>query len=159
MPSIADHYSASRPTHTPATPSASTSSRPKATPSRRRTSLVANGAPRYRPSQVVQIEGPSQKKVRVSFAVPGAATAPATAAATAPSVKGKEREVAPAASKVDEAAEREKEKEKEAVKRKLAMSKARRSSVAGGRRVSGGKMPLPRESSHMSAFHAALPAD
>lgn len=59
-------------------------------------------------------------------------------------MKSQEEAVA-AALAVDNAAEREREKEKEAVKRKLAMSKARRSSVAA-RRVSGGKPAVVRES-------------
>jgi len=58
------------------------------------------------------------------------------------STKGKEREVQVDARKVE--AEREREKDKEAIKRKLAMSKARRSSVAG-RRLSAGKAQAARE--------------
>lgn len=56
-------------------------------------------------------------------------------------MKGKEKEVV-AATTVDDASERE--KEKEAVRRKLAMSKAKRSSVAA-RRVSGGKPQVARK--------------
>ncbi|KAL7414611.1 hypothetical protein BDY24DRAFT_28888 [Mrakia frigida] len=144
MPSIADHYTAKRsinPSSTKSKPTASSSSRAIAN-GRRPSSLIAAGAPRYRPSLAAQAEGPSSKRVKVSFsATPAQASNLERAGSISSTSKGKEREVQVDTRKEEDA---EMEREKEAIKRKLAMSKARRSSVAG-RRLSGGKAKPARE--------------
>ena len=152
MPSIADHYTAKRPNPSPTKPKPASSARPISS-GRRRSPLIAPGAPRYRPSLAVQAEGPTLKRAKVSFPAVLAQPSILVRTESISSTKGKEREAQIDAKKVE--AEKEREREKEAIKRKLAMSKARRSSVAG-RRLSGGKVQAAREFAFRSLIFSSL---